>query len=72
MTTRSGVYDSALILAALAADLLAGIFALAAFPTGALISLIASAGCLIVLSFTQTQRRRQIFRAIQLRPPKEG
>lgn len=71
LQTRSSVYDHGLILFALTADLLAGIFAIAGVPPGALISLVASAGALIALSFTQAQRRRKLFSALRLRPRRE-
>jgi hypothetical protein len=71
LQTRGAVYDHALIFAALAADFMAGVCALAGMSIGALVSLIASAIALIVLSFAQTQRRRRIFRALRMRPPKE-
>lgn len=72
LQTRSAVNDHALILGALLADFLAGGLAILGISVGALIALIISALALIALSFTQTRQRRRIFRAIQLRPPKEG
>lgn len=71
MQTRGEVWNHALILAALAADFVAGVFALAGQSAGALIALILSAVALIQLSFMETNRRRRIFRAIRLRPPRD-
>jgi hypothetical protein len=71
LQTHGEVWNHALILGALAADFVAGVFALAGLSLGALTALILSAVALIVLSFMQTQRRRRIFRAIRLRPPHE-
>jgi hypothetical protein len=65
LQTRSAVYDHALIAGALTTDFMAGICALLGISTWALVMLMLSAGLLIVLSFTQTQRRRRIFRALQ-------
>lgn len=72
LQTRGEVWNHALIFAALAADFVAGVCALTGFALGALTALIASAVALIVLSFTQTSRRRRIFRAIRLRPQKDA
>jgi hypothetical protein len=69
LQTRGEVWNHALILVALASDCIAGVFALAGVSIGALVALIVSAIALIVLSFTQTQRRRHIFNAIRLRRP---
>lgn len=50
------------------ADFVAGVCALSGSSMWALTALIVSAVALIVLSFTQTSRRRRIFNAIRLQP----
>lgn len=67
LQTRSAVWDHALILAALASDFAAGACSLLGLATGALIALLASALLLILLSFSQTQRRRRLFDVLRLR-----
>lgn len=71
LQVRAEVYLHAMILLALFADFLAGVFALLAQSIGALVALIVSAAALIILSFGHTQRRRKIFQAIRLRPTKD-
>lgn len=72
MQTRNSIWDHALILAALAGNLIAGVCSLFGFATGALLSLLLSAGLLIYLSFSQTQRRRRLFDVLRLRRPKRS
>lgn len=70
LQTHSDIGQHALILGALAADFVAGVFAILGISIGALVALIMSAAALIALSFTQTQRRKRIFDAVRFRPPK--
>ena len=68
--THNAVYEHTLIFAVLVSDFLAGASSLIGWTTGALVSLLLSAVILIVLSFTQTQRRRRLFSVLRLRRPK--
>lgn len=67
LQTQGEVWDHALILAALGSLFAAGMFSLFSLPDGALVSLIVCAVALIVLSFSQTHRRRRVFGALRLR-----
>lgn len=69
--TTGAVYDHGLILLALLLDFVAGIGALVSIPLVPLIALIVQALALILLSFGQTRRRRQIVTALRLRPAKK-
>jgi hypothetical protein len=71
LQTRSAVWDHIFIFGAIAADCAAGVSAILGQPAIALVALIANAVLLMALSFTQTQRRRRIFRMLRLRPRKE-
>src|SRR3954469_22169169 len=67
LQTRAEVWSQVLILVALAADFIAGVTALAGQTGDALIALISSVVALIALSFSQTNQRQRIFRAIRER-----
>jgi hypothetical protein len=72
LQTRSAVWDHIFIFGAITADCIAGVSAILGQPAIALMALIGNAVLLMVLSFTQTQRRRRIFRMLRLKPPKEN
>lgn len=72
LQSRGAVWDHTLILAALLANALAGVCSVIGFGLGALIALFLGAVPLIVLSFTQTQRRRRVFHELRQRRNKEG
>lgn len=67
LQTRSAVWEQVLIGGALGADFVAGAASFFGFAIISLSALLLSALFLIVLSFTQTQRRRRLFDALRLR-----
>lgn len=72
LQARSAVWDHGLVLAALTANFVAGVSSFFALSLVALSALLLSAIFLIALSFTQTQRRRQLFDLLRLRRNKRG
>lgn len=64
---RTVVWEHTLIVAALSADFIAGVSSFFALSLIALVALLLSALFLIALSFTQTQRRNRLLKALRLR-----
>lgn len=72
LQVRAEIYLHAMILLALFANFIAGVFSLTAVPNGAVVALIVSAFALIVLSFNYARRRQQIFKALSLRSRRDN